>query len=29
MIKTTAPYKLPQYKILELVVESELISGSD
>jgi hypothetical protein len=23
MIKTTAPYQLPQYKILELVVESE------
>jgi hypothetical protein len=29
MIKTTAPYQLPQYKILELVVESEPISGSD
>jgi hypothetical protein len=29
MIKTTAPYQLPQYKTLELVVESEPISGSD
>jgi hypothetical protein len=29
MIKTTAPYQLPQYKILELVVESDPISGSD
>jgi hypothetical protein len=29
MIKTTAPYQLSQYKTLELVVESELISGSD
>jgi hypothetical protein len=29
MIKTTVPYQLPRYKILELVVESEPISGSD
>jgi hypothetical protein len=29
MIKTTAPYQLPQYKTLELVVESEPISGFD
>jgi hypothetical protein len=29
MIKTTAPYQLPQYKTLELVVESEPIFGSD
>jgi hypothetical protein len=29
MIKTTFPYHLPGYKILELVVESELISSSD
>jgi hypothetical protein len=29
MIKTTASYQLSQYKILELVVESEPISGSD
>jgi hypothetical protein len=29
IITTTAPYQLPQYKILELVVESEPISGSD
>jgi hypothetical protein len=29
MIKTTALYKLTGYKILELVVESELISSSD
>jgi hypothetical protein len=29
MIKTTAPYQLPQYKTLELVVKSELIFGSD
>jgi hypothetical protein len=29
MIKTIAPYQLLQYKILELVVESEPISGSD
>jgi hypothetical protein len=29
MIKIIAPYQLPQYKILELVVESEPISGSD
>jgi hypothetical protein len=29
MIKTTAPYKLPQYKILELVVEFEPLSESD
>jgi hypothetical protein len=29
MIKTTAPYQLPQYKTLELVVESEPISKSD
>jgi hypothetical protein len=29
MIKTTAPYQLSGYKILELVVESELISSSD
>jgi hypothetical protein len=29
MIKTTAPYQLPQYKTLELVVEFEPISGSD
>jgi hypothetical protein len=28
MIKTTAPYQLSQYKTLELVVESEPISGS-
>jgi hypothetical protein len=29
MIKTTAPYHLPGYKTLELVVESEPISSSD
>jgi hypothetical protein len=29
MIKTTASYQLPGYKILELVVESEPISSSD
>jgi hypothetical protein len=29
MIKTTAPYQLPQYKTLELVVKSESIFGSD
>jgi hypothetical protein len=29
MIKIIAPYQLPQYKILELVVESEPIFGSD
>jgi hypothetical protein len=29
MIKTTAPYQLPGYKTLELVVISELISSSD
>jgi hypothetical protein len=29
MIKTTAPYQLLWNKTLELVVESELISGSD
>jgi hypothetical protein len=29
MIKTTTPYQLPQYKTLELVVESEPIFGSD
>jgi hypothetical protein len=29
MIKTIAPYQLPMYKTLELVVESEPISGSD
>jgi hypothetical protein len=29
MIKITPPYQLPQYKILELVVESESIFGSD
>jgi hypothetical protein len=29
MIKTTGPYQLPQYKTLELVVESEPISESD
>jgi hypothetical protein len=29
MIKTTALYQLPQYKILELVVKSEPISGSE
>jgi hypothetical protein len=29
MLKTTAPYQLPQYKILKLVVESEPISGSN
>jgi hypothetical protein len=29
MIKITAPYQLPGYKILELVVEYELISSSD
>jgi hypothetical protein len=29
IIKTTAPYQLPGYKTLELVVESESISGSD
>jgi hypothetical protein len=29
MIKTTTLYQLPRYKILELVVESEPISGSD
>jgi hypothetical protein len=29
MIKTTASYQLSQYKTLELVVKSELISGSD
>jgi hypothetical protein len=29
MIKTTAPYQLPGYKILKLVVESEPISNID
>jgi hypothetical protein len=29
MIKITSPYQLPRYKILELVVESESIFGSD
>jgi hypothetical protein len=29
MIKTTAPYQLPGYKTLELVVESEPIFSSD
>jgi hypothetical protein len=29
MIKIKAPYQLPQYKTLELVVESESIFGSD
>jgi hypothetical protein len=29
MIKTTAPYQLPGYKTLELVIESEPISCSD
>jgi hypothetical protein len=29
MIKTTALHQLSQYKTLELVVESEPISGSD
>jgi hypothetical protein len=29
MIKITAPYQLPGYKILELVVESEPISSYD
>jgi hypothetical protein len=29
MIKTTAPYQIPGYKTLELVVESEPISSSD
>jgi hypothetical protein len=29
IIKTTASYQLPQYKTLELVVESESIFGSD
>jgi hypothetical protein len=29
MIKTTAPYQLPRYKTLELVVESKPISSSD
>jgi hypothetical protein len=29
MIKTTAPYQLPGYKTVELVVLSELISSSD
>jgi hypothetical protein len=29
MIKIILPYQLSQYKILELVVESEPISGSD
>jgi hypothetical protein len=29
MIKITAPYQLLRYKILELVVESELIFNSD
>jgi hypothetical protein len=29
MIKTTAPYHLPGYKMLELVVESELIFSFD
>jgi hypothetical protein len=29
MIKTTAPYQLPGYKILELVVIYEPISSSD
>jgi hypothetical protein len=28
IIKTTAPYQLPRYKTLELVVESEPISNS-
>jgi hypothetical protein len=29
MIKTTAPYQISGYKILELVVESEPICSSD
>jgi hypothetical protein len=29
MIKTTAPYQLPGYRTLELVVESEPIFSSD
>jgi hypothetical protein len=29
MIKTTSPYQLLRYKTLELVVDSEPISGSD
>jgi hypothetical protein len=29
MIKITAPYQISEYKILELVVESEPISSSD
>jgi hypothetical protein len=29
MIKTTASYQLPEYKTLEIVVESESISTSD
>jgi hypothetical protein len=29
MSKTTVPYQLPGYKTLELIVESELISGSN
>jgi hypothetical protein len=29
MIKTTAPYQLPEYKTLELIVISEPISSSD
>jgi hypothetical protein len=29
MIKTTAPYQLPENKTLELVIESESISSSD
>jgi hypothetical protein len=29
MVKTTAPYQIPGYKTLELVVESEPIFSSD
>jgi hypothetical protein len=29
MVKTTTLYQIPEYKILELVVESEPISSSD
>jgi hypothetical protein len=29
MIKTTAPYQLPEYKTMELIVESEPISSTD
>jgi hypothetical protein len=29
MIKTTAPYQIPEYKILELVVEYESIYSSE